>query len=101
MIISPKYFVRGVDRKQGCTDFFPSGTTQAVIVFIGIALSNHNKFMMSWRSRGPSRLAAIQSFASSCSDNGTYRNIDRHDDGRWYKRVSVFWDCERKNGNRA
>ena len=37
-------------------------------MFIGIALSSHNKFMMSWRSRGPSRLATFQSFVHSCLD---------------------------------
>jgi hypothetical protein len=73
--------------------FLPSRITHAAIVETGIADSSHNRFIMIWRSKGASNLLThCQMGYEIETAEEVHRNIERHDEGRWYNLVSVFCD---------
>jgi hypothetical protein len=86
--------------KSGCDAHdFPSLVTQDDIMDVWIGESSHKRLMTSCRSTAPRRLGICQKASKKdMSYIQAYRNMERHEEGRWYRRFREVCDWVWRNG---
>lgn len=76
--------------------------THAFIVATAIDDSNQRRFVTTCLSRGANNLFKnIRLKIEQRQRQAMDRNIERHEDGLWYKRVRVVCDCDCRKGSKA